>query len=428
MSFEDFIRVEGVKMFEGDKPFYFLGANCYYLMTFAAEGGVQLSIADETLVAAKEMGITVLRIWAYSEGPPKSWQPTLQPSPGVYSEQVFEGLDYVLHKCKSLNIRLILCLNNYWNVFGGMVQYVKWSNPKLSEPQAEQFYDSAYCQKYFRKFIKTIIQRKNSITKTQYMNDSTIMAWEICNEPQFKGAKQDTTLSNWIGETSQYIKTLDSRHLVTVGDEGFFDASSPAYEYCTPKYAKKLGTDFIVNGSHKGIDFLSLHMYPNQWLPKTDCFQDMLQFARVYIDAHTTAAKQMGKPLVLAEFGFSSSRPIHKYEYFTSIFQQIYWNIMGDKDSPLHGSMFWVLCAPQYPDYGGYAIYPPKQQRKGENPYNILTSVAIVIFAKLFNQLAELIQNQNGNQRVRSQFRERIVSFVRRYFMCCLEQQPASVK
>lgn len=41
---------------------------------------------------------------------------------------VREGLDYVVYKARLHGIRLVLTLTNYNPHFGGMVQYLEWSN------------------------------------------------------------------------------------------------------------------------------------------------------------------------------------------------------------------------------------------------------------------------------------------------------------
>jgi mannan endo-1,4-beta-mannosidase len=106
-------------------------------------------------------------------------------------------------------------------------------------------------QSAFKNYVKTFVGR--------YANEPTILAWELANEPRCKGSSgcaflkinygiiltcfvcilrttsgtcNTTTVTNWISEMSAYIKSIDSNHLVAVGDEGFFnEPSNPSYPY-----------------------------------------------------------------------------------------------------------------------------------------------------------------------------------------------------
>src|SRR4030095_9713904 len=104
--------------------FAVVGFNCYYLMAYAADPGLRDEV-DEVLREARSLGSTVLRTWAFSDG--ARWN-ALQIAPGVYDEDVFVGLDYVVHRASEEGLRVLLPLVNNWPDYGGMDQYVAWSD------------------------------------------------------------------------------------------------------------------------------------------------------------------------------------------------------------------------------------------------------------------------------------------------------------
>src|SRR5687768_9620697 len=107
----------------GGEPFPASGFNCYYLMVYAAEPGLRQHV-DEVLDDAKRLGATVIRTWAFNDG--NGWN-ALQTAPGVYSERVFIGLDYVVREAGRRGLKVLLGLVNNWDDYGGMRQYVEWS-------------------------------------------------------------------------------------------------------------------------------------------------------------------------------------------------------------------------------------------------------------------------------------------------------------
>ena len=64
----------------------------------------------------------------------------------------------------------------------------------------------------------------------------------------------------WIEEMTSHVKSIDGNHLLQDGLEGFCG------EYKTeinPGFS--VGTDFITNNQIKGIDFATVHSYPDIW-------------------------------------------------------------------------------------------------------------------------------------------------------------------
>ena len=59
----------------------------------------------------------------------------------------------------------------------------------------------------------------------RYKNSPAIFAWELANEPRCSQCPS-SVITNWATSISAYIKSLDSKHMVALGDEGWFDTAS----------------------------------------------------------------------------------------------------------------------------------------------------------------------------------------------------------
>lgn len=62
---------------------------------------------------------------------------------------------------------------------------------------------------------------------------------------------------------ASYLKSIEKKHLLEVGMEGFYGDSVPDRKQYNPGY--QVGTDFISNHQIKEIDFATIHAYPDQW-------------------------------------------------------------------------------------------------------------------------------------------------------------------
>lgn len=63
-----------------------------------------------------------------------------------------------------------------------------------------------------------------------------------------------------------YVKSIDPKHLVEIGLEGFYGPSTPARVQFNPNtYAQQVGTDFVRNHQVLGVDFASVHIYADSW-------------------------------------------------------------------------------------------------------------------------------------------------------------------
>ena len=92
------------------------------------------------------------------------------------------------------------------------------------------FYSSACARSIYQDYVRYVLTRVNTYTGVAYRDDPTILAWELANEPRCENASRcgrGDLLYQWAGEMSRFVKGLDSRHMVALGDEGLLnDATS----------------------------------------------------------------------------------------------------------------------------------------------------------------------------------------------------------
>ncbi|KAF6162027.1 hypothetical protein GIB67_002616 [Kingdonia uniflora] len=149
---------------------------------------------------------------------------------------------------------------------------------------------------------------------------------------------------DWISEMASYVKSIDRNHLLEAGLEGFYGATSPKKQF-NPGY--QVGTDFIANNRIYGIDFATVHSYPDQWVSRSDN-QAQLSFLNNWLDAHIQDAQNvLRKPLLLAEFGKSWKDPGFNTNQRDVTYNAVYSKIYSSARSggATAGGLFWQLLA-----------------------------------------------------------------------------------
>ena len=333
-----FIEVENGHFIRHGKPYYYIGTNFWYgaILAPEGEGGDRIRLCRE-LDSLKAIGIDNLRILVGSDGRrglPAKVEPTLQIAPGVYNDTIFAGLDFLLAEMSKRDMLAVLYLNNSWEWSGGYGQYLEWAGygrapiPAVDGYAAymefvSQFVRSDSAKTLYARYVKDVITRTNQYTKVRYIDDPTIMSWQIGNEPRAfsKSNKQD--FANWISETASLIKSLDPNHLVSTGSEG--------------KQGCEMDLDLFEQiHADINVDYMNIHIWPYNWgwVPK-DRLQENLENAKqnskAYIDEHLEIAKKYRKPLVLEEFGYprdnfrfdKSSSTVARNAYYEYIFSQV---------------------------------------------------------------------------------------------------------
>jgi len=350
---QDFIRIENTQFKKGNQTYRYLGTNFWYGMNLGASDstGNRIRLINE-LDHLSALGVKNLRIMAATEGPnSEPWRisPALQTSPQQYSQPLLDGLDFLLAEMQKRDMHAVVCLNNMWPWSGGFAQYVNWvTKEKIPYPPpspngswlkfttyADRFFQLPEAQELANQCLELIINRTNSINNIPYKEDPTIMAWQLANEPRSLFHKKKYL--EWVQATAKLIKSLDSNHLVSVGSEGnaFFPLSSKFKEEHT--FAE--------------IDYCTAHIWIENWKwynPQKGKrnFNKAVRKAENYLKQHIAEAKELGKPIVLEEFGIArdngsysdASSTDRRDSYYDRLFTIIY------QSDHLHamGANFWA--------------------------------------------------------------------------------------
>ncbi|KAK7397046.1 hypothetical protein VNO78_18213 [Psophocarpus tetragonolobus] len=337
-----FVERRGTNFVVNKRSFYFNGFNAYWLMYMASEASTRGKVT-EVMEEAKKHGLTVARTWAFSDGGYRA----LQLSPGSYDEKVFRGLDFVVSEAGKYGVRLILSLVNNWKDFGGKNQYVEWVKEHgLYVNSEDDFFTHPLAKQHYKNHIKAVLTRKNTITGMAYKDDPAIFAWELMNEPRSQHDNSGKSIQGWVTEMASYVKSIDSNHMLEIGLEGFYGETMPEKKQFNPGY-QLIGTDFISNNLVHQVDFATMHLYPEQWMPGSN-EAAQAAFVDKWLQTHMEDAKSvLGKPIVVGEFGKSSRSSgysvVERDSYLSKMYDAIYSS--ASSGGPCAGGLFWQLMA-----------------------------------------------------------------------------------
>ncbi|XP_020868090.1 LOW QUALITY PROTEIN: mannan endo-1,4-beta-mannosidase 1 [Arabidopsis lyrata subsp. lyrata] len=349
-----FVGRNGTQFVLNGEQVYLNGFNAYWMMTTAADTAAKgRGIVTTALRQASAVGMNVARIWGFNEG---DYIP-LQISPGSYSEDVFKGLDFVVYEAGRFKIKLIISLVNNYEDYGGRKKYVEWAG--LDEP--DEFYTNSAVKQFYKNHVKTVLTRKNTITGRMYKDDPTIFSWELINEPRCN-VTGSNILQNWVKEMASYVKSIDSIHLLEIGLEGFYGDSIPERTVYNPGGRVLTGTDFISNNQIPDIDFATIHIYPDSWLPlQSSRTGEQDTFVDRWIGSHIEDCNNIiMKPLLITEFGKSSKYPGFSLEKRNKFFKRVY-DVIYDSartGGSCTGGVFWQLTTNRTGLLGdGYEVF-----------------------------------------------------------------------
>ena len=344
-----FVQTEKGDFILNDKAYTYIGTNYWYAVFVAMDQKGKERIVRE-LDFLKEAGVLNLRLMASGEGPktePFRITPTLQESVGDWNENVLTGLDFVLAEMGKRNMKGVLCLNNFFYWSGGMAQYVSWfTGEEIPYPEehswdeymrfSARFYTLPKATKLYYDLVEKLVSRKNTITNVLYVNDPTIMSWQLANEPREFG--HDKKYFKWVKKSSDLIRKLDKNHLICIGNEGILD--------------NLVGSTYKKTAALKNINYLTVHLWPENWgwyAPKNpdESFETTRRKSIAYLEKNAEVSRSVLKPIVLEEFGLA--RDGGSYEASAAVnmrnkfYQFLYETTLGNPNSPYRGMNFWAI-------------------------------------------------------------------------------------
>lgn len=337
------------------KPYYFIGTNFWFgaILGSQGEGGNRKRLIRE-LDYLSSIGVNNLRILVGADGMDGTLtkvMPTLQKTPGVYNDSIFDGLDFLLAEMGKRNMYAVLYFTNSWEWSGGYGQYLEWTGHGATPVPSrdgwntyikyvEQYAGCQECMDLLKKHITAVITRTNRYTGKKYVNDSAIFSWQICNEPHAFGEQNKELFEHWMKEIAAHIRSLDPNHLISSGSEGIAGSEFDIALY------ERIHTKSEIN-------YFTLHIWPLNWgwinaENMNTTLDSCIERTNKYLNEHIVLGRKYKIPVVVEEFGFPRDERLYATEtpvtcrdrYMENIFRQVVQH--SHNNDVLAGCNFWA--------------------------------------------------------------------------------------
>ena len=324
------------------KSEYFIGTNLWYAGRLAADKAGRDRLSRE-LDALRAMGVTNLRVLA-TEGDDISC------------------LKYALDCMQKRGMSAVLFLNNAWEWSYGFADYLEAAGAGPQPRPAVEGY-TAYMNGMasFSTNGKAIALNHDYIRRivSALKNHPAIFSWQICNEPRcFSNSPSvRNAFVQYIHSTAALIKSIDPIHMVSTGNEGLMGCENDMNLY------ERINTC-------DDIDYITIHIWPYNWgwVRENSVNNDIrgaIDNIGRYIDRQLETARQLGKPMIIEEFGyprdgfnFDPSSPTSGRD---SIYSYVFSRVVksAQNDGNLAGCNFW--------GWGGYAVPSHEKWQEGDD-------------------------------------------------------------
>jgi len=340
------VSARGLRFILDGRPFRFVGANVSVM--YRDEDRARM---PETLRQAAQMGIKVVRVWASGEGGPSDVKPigadfndwprthSFRNRANEWNEAEFVFLDQVITEAARNDLRVQLCLVNWWRDTGGVTQYLRWAGVEgadddqqpfgINEEKAMQFYTNETARSLYRQHVQKIATRRNTVTGLLYRDDPAIFGYELINEGKCVTGRWDERRA-WVAEMSRYLKSFDPNHMIAPGVWGYRTAAERR--------------EWLKDHALPSIDYCDVHNYPRE---DRDTLVDSPQALGEFIANRVAAAGAVNKPLVFGEFGMALDgfNGASQLDWYRAYFDHTARDGAG-------GAMFWIVTPDPNRGYG----------------------------------------------------------------------------
>lgn len=312
------IERKGDQLFEGAKPFRFMGMAAPNIQQNESQIRTDRSnrFPDEyeirdLLDGIRRVGGRATRTFSLSVySPDDKGMPVYISAQRKYNEEAFQCLDRVIALCHEYDVRLIIPFIAS-QTFGG-IRGVDEFSAIAGKPKGS-FWTDVDQKADFKHLLDFILNRKNTVNGILYKNDPAILAWQLGNEfgsyPGDRGLKTEEwspKIQDWSLEMAAYIKKVDPNHLVMEAG----------------------GVDKNVLIANPDIDVISEHLY-EYWNKKSGL---PWKLSPIALELNNKCKGK--KPLIIDEFGLGSTenlRELMKTIRETNIVGGLMWSIRGHR-------------------------------------------------------------------------------------------------
>ena len=296
----DFVVKRGQHLYLNGARWNPVGVNSYDLLAESQQ------TIDSRLTLLAKGGDNTVRTWCFEKD-------------GGINDATLAKLAVTLDWARARGLRVICTLANALPDYGGEGHFT---------PRGQDFFTSPTARARYRTQVQRVLDYRDA-SGVRLADNPAVLAWDLLNEPRGNSGSPPGAVSAWTEQMGTFVDSLDPRHLITIGAEGF-QAGYPA----NPALAGPSSSDFASLCGVPSITLCSAHLYP-KYLPSP---ADSTQIGRV-MQAWRLTANKLNKPVLIEEVGYSLAHGhtlTGRHAFYDNVARAV-------NNSDIDGALLWNL-------------------------------------------------------------------------------------